>query len=588
MKKLIILLVVLTSSIAVNAQIKLKKNELVKTEKKKKFNIMEKFGDVTANLMTSKSETLDGVVLKANYVSSLYSKEIETTEAKYFPEGAQAGDQMVSLTFFKNEGTGMFEILGDITCNNEPMEYVGMGSYMTHYFIPRMKPVVVKIKTTQGDEASFTLNSTPEVEIISVNGEKSLPILDLNEDIEIEYYNPPGSEGTWIKVSMLTKVMGVKAFNHFADYKVTKSGITKVTIPKEALANPEIAGQLDAGNFDKGDNFLVLERESLLTKDDYDNSQNPGKLSASELYTRSYASFPVILKGKQEDGLLTTIKVRGQNANKTLGYSFQKPNANYGIPFSKGSKFGLVSFTMDASTYKQETTKNEHSWTVGSTKYTRTTIRTTTYDFPELPDSHWETAMEQSYQSVVNFFQNEYGIDFVPVENVTSTTQYQNLFNQPQVNNTKKVVRSYKNTKRSSPSKLAEILGSRSTNMTADNPTVNMMKDAGDIDGLVSMHLSLQIGSNEENNLVMFPQLTLSIQGRDEDRNNKQGEYINGLVTRNTGEAYNEALLKSDPNELARVCSMPVLLDVTKAAIVTMQKKEVELGYDKIWGIAEN
>ena len=46
----------------------------------------------------------------------------------------------------------------------------------------------------------------------------SLPVVDVSEDLEIEIMNPPGAEKTRIKVSLLTDVMGVRAFNHFADF----------------------------------------------------------------------------------------------------------------------------------------------------------------------------------------------------------------------------------------------------------------------------------------------------------------------------------------------------------------------------------
>ena len=214
-----------------------------------------------------------------------------------------------------------------------------------------------------GDEASFTFHPISDIEILSVNNESVLPIIDLAEDIDIEYYNPPGSEGTTIKVSLLTKVMGVRALNHFADFKVTKPGNVKVTIPKEALSNPEIAGQLNAGNFDKGDNYIIIEREVKTEKDAFGPDQNPGKISATELFTRNYASFPVIVKGKQDEGIMSSLKVRAQSQDKSLGYAFYKPNASTGIPLSKASKFGLVSFTMEASTYKRETSESTDSWT---------------------------------------------------------------------------------------------------------------------------------------------------------------------------------------------------------------------------------
>lgn len=566
----------------------LKKDGDTGDEKKKKFNLMEKIGDATANLMTGKTETLDGVVCRPSYINGLYSTEIETTEAKYFPPGVREKDHVLFVSFFKNEGTGMLEIVdGSVTADGEPMDYYGMGSYGIFYDYPRTRPITLEVTAKNGDQASFTFEAIADVEILSVNGETSLPILDLAEDIELEYYNPPGSEGSTIKVSMLTKVMGVRAFNHFADFKVTKPGKVKVSIPKEALANPEIAGQLNMGNFDKGDNYIIVEREIKRIKEDFDANQKPGKLAASELYTRNYASFPVIVRGKQDEGIMTVLRVRGETADKSLGYAFYKPNANTGIPLSKASKFGLLSFTMEAKTYHREVEESTSSWTVGNTRYTQTTTTTTTYEFPQLPDDYWEYSLDKAYQEVVNFFKKEYNIEFVPVEDVTSTPQYSGLFDAGDKNTYKGVLHSYKNTQRSNPHTMGEIFGSTSTNLTADNPRVNMMKAAGEVDGMVSMHLTLTVGANKEGNIILYPSLSISISGRDESRQDKEGKYLDGQISRKTGEPFNENLLKSDKEELYRVCSMPVLLDAMKQGITTLRAKEVEMGYDRIWNIEE-
>ena len=549
---------------------------------------MEGIGNMTGNLMTGKTDVLDNVVLKVNYVSGMYSPDIKTTEGKYIPETVREGDHLVYVSCFKNEGVGLLQLKGGtVKMNGEEMTYHGLGSY-GYYFSPKPStPLQLEMEASGGDKASFVLAPTEEIEILSVNDETALPVLDLAEDLKVTYYNPPGTEGTTVRVSLLTKVMGVRAFNHFADFKVSKTGNTTVTIPKEALANPEIAGQLNVGNFDKGENYLILEREVKTEKRDFDESQNPGDVAAVELFARSYASFPVIVKGKQDEGLMVNLKVRGKSEDKTLGYEFYKPNANTGIPLSKASKFGLVSFTMEARTFSQETNESTNSWTVGNTKYTQTTVTTTTLDFPELPESHWEYAMDNIYNQVADFFKSEYNIEFVPVEDVTSTSDYNTLFPPKEKENYKVIKRSYKDTRRTQPSSFSEIFGGASSNFTTDNPQVNMMIEAGELDGLISMHMNLTIAANSEGNIVLIPSLSISVAGRDEDRDNKQGKYLDGYVSRTVGEPYNEAALKANENELVRVCSVPQMILALKAGVSTLRSKEVEMGYDRIWSIGE-
>ncbi|MEP5610953.1 MAG: hypothetical protein ABJP45_01825 [Cyclobacteriaceae bacterium] len=585
MKRIIVYLFVLAGLLtAIHGQEKKKKFGL----KVPKVRLGEKIGKLAGNLMTGKTDDLSLVSVKNNFICGIYPPEIKTSEIKFFEKGLYEGDYIVSISFLKQEGIGMLELQGEVTVEGEPMEYVGLGSYAKSFGYPLMHPVVVRIKTESGDEASFTYNPIPKIEFVSVNGETALPILDMDEDIELVYYNPPGAENTKVKLSLITDVAGARALNHFAEFKSGKEGEVTVTIPKESLASPEIAGQLNAGNFNKGENYLILERELITNKDNYGPEQQVGKIATSDISVKSYTAMPVIVKGKQDGGLLVSLKVSGKSENKTIGYDLYKPNATTGIPFSQATKFGLVSFTMSASTYKRESETSSNSYTVGNTRYTTTTTRTTTWEFPQLPDSYWNDMMQRVYEDMVAFFKSEYNVDFVPVEAVTSTNEYATLFPSGDQNTETKVEKSYMGTNRVAPQRLGEFFANASSNLTSDNPTVNMMKNAGDIDGLVSMHLDLVVGSNDAGNIVLFPKLAVSGTGRDENNNDKQGTYFNGVVARTTGEPFNEDLLKSNPSELTRIVSWPKLQVEFEAGMRALRSKEIELGFDRIWSIGES
>lgn len=595
MKKLLFLILVLTSVTQVTAQLKDKlkiggektEDGSAPAEKKPKMSIGERLGNITGNLMTAKTDQLDGVVAKINYICGVYPPEIGTSESKYFPKGSREGDYFVSVSFMKNEGVGMYEVQGTMKAQGDVLDYIGLGTYARRYGYPLSGSVPLELTTTLGDVANFSLDPVAGIEILEVNGESSLPFIDLAEDITIKYYNPPGSEGTDVRVSLITDVMGARALNHFADFTTKEVGEVTVKIPKEALANPEIAGQLNAGQFNKGENFLILERERKVTGDALRSVSNYGDLAAAEISAKSYAAFPVIVKGKQETGVMASLTVRYRSPDKKLSYSFYKPNANTGIPFSKASKFGLTSFTMSATTFHQETETSSSSWTSGGMTYTSTTTTTTTLEFPQLPDSHWEYVMEAIYKEVTTFFKTEYGIDFVPVENVTGTPQYATLFSAENANEREGVKLSYKGTKRSSPKTIGEILGSTSSNITTDNPTVNMMKAAGDLDGLVAMNLNLGIAQNAAGNVILVPTFHIAISGRDESRGDKQGTYLDGYVVRSTGEPFNTAKVKASKEELLRVCSFEAIRGALKTGIADLREKEVAMGYDAIWSIGE-
>lgn len=551
--------------------------------KKPTLNIREKLGNIAGNMMTSNTQELDEAVAKTYIITGIYPPEINTSASKLFPKGTIEGDYMVGVTFMKGEGMGMYEIDGLVTCEGKEMEYKGLGSYLTVFRSPFTTPKEIKIKTASGDVANFSLKPIAKVEIVSVNGEVSQPILNLDEDIKLTYTNPPGSEGTRIRVSLITDVAGARALNRFASFDAGTEEEVTVTIPKESLSNPEIVGSVDGvGNYNKGENYLIVEREFITERDKMDDSQNVGDLQTAEIRATSFASMSVIVRGKQEESVYSSIKVNIKEDNG-IGYSFYKPNANSGIPLSKGSKFGLTSFTLEGNTYEKNTTTSERAG-YGNTRLTTTT--TITYQFPQLADSHWEFVMDKVYKGLVDFMKSEYNIEFVPVETITGTADYSTLF-PAAIDNTEKIVRtSYKGTQRTDAKSIGEILGSVSSNTTSDNSVVNMMKEA-DVDGLVSMHLKFQVAGNSDGKVILIPSLTLNIIGRDETNNNKQGTYANGYVVNTNGNPFNADLVKANSEALAKACSTDEIIKALADGIMHLRAKEIQLGYDKIWNIGQ-
>lgn len=547
-----------------------------------KLNLTEKIGDLTGNLMTKKTDQLDEAAAIASIISGIYPVDIKTTESKYFPPSSVEGDYMVGITFLKDAGMGMFEIEGDVFCDGKPMEYLGLGSYLAHFPVPFTDSKTLSVSTTAGDKTSLVLKPAPEIDLLKVNDETSLPVIDLSKDITIEFTNLPGSEGSRINVALITDVAGVRALNRFANFKSSGEEIQKVTIPKESLSNPEIAGSVKGvGNYNQGENYLIIEREITSEPSKIREEQSLGDLKTAEIKATAYSSMSVIVKGKQDESVYASLRVAGKNKND-FGFEFYKPNANTGIPFSKGSKFGLVSFTLNGQTYKSETSSQTESWSVGYTRYTRKTTVTTTYEFPQLPDSHWEYFMDKFYKKVEEIFKNDYNIEFVPVENVTGTSQYSSLFPAGDSNTKAFIKTSYKNTQRSNPKSLSEIFGSVSSNKTSDVPVVNMMKEA-DVDGLVSIGIDFSIGTDKNNKVILYPVLTFSITGRDEENNSKQGKYADGIISGGSGIPFDENQVKSNPEVLFQTLSSPRILELLQTGLQTLYNKEVEMGYDRIW-----
>ncbi|HNP18688.1 MAG TPA: hypothetical protein PKL31_09665 [Fulvivirga sp.] len=558
-------------------------------EKKKKFAIKkpnlrigEKLGNLAGNMMTSKTDNLAETAPVASLISGIYDLQTNTSESKYFPDGTKEGDHVATITFMKQEGVGMYQIKGDVSCNDHPMEYVGLGSYAYTFDEPLTAPRTINIKTETGQEGSFTISPIAEIEILSINDDPTIPIIDLTEDLNIKFTNPEEYDGATIRVGLLTDVAGARAFNFFADFPAKKG---EVIIPHEAFSNLEINGALGAGNVNKGNSYIILERKIITEKSDMPDYQKADLFPSATIQAISYATKPVIVKGKQENGVIATLNFSGGH-RKTLGYEVYKPNARTGLPFSRASKFGLLSMTVNGKTYKKESESSSSSYTIGNTRYTSTRTTTTTYEFPQLPNEYWDAMMDDFYKKMTAYFKNQMNVDFVPVEKITSSPEYDNLFTFVENNSEKSISKSYKNTKRASASSIGEILGSLSSSKSSENPSTNMMKNAG-VDGLVTMEINFEIGGNSEGKVVLLPTVKFNISGMDETKGNRQGTYANGYISYRQGVPFNGDLAKSDPTYLSNILNIDNIISCMSYMLDNLKIKEVAMGYDEIWSIGE-
>ncbi|MCG3165934.1 MAG: hypothetical protein POELPBGB_01709 [Bacteroidia bacterium] len=554
-----------------------------KAENKKNKTFGEKIGDFAGNLLTAKTDALDNCALTINVINGMYDMRTKTSETKYMPEGSTEGDNAISLSFFKNGGTGLYKLKGEVFCDGKPMEYLGVGSYVIAFKEPWIGTKKITIKTETGDEAEFIVGPIPDIEINSVNNDKILPIIDLAEDMTMEYTNPEGTEGTEVNVGLLTDIMGVRAFNNFANFPAKNN---KVTIPKEAFSNLTISGAMNAGQVNKGANWLCAERVKKTEKSALGPEQKPGDLPAVTIMQKSYSTWPVIVKGKQEDGILTQLNFSGKFNEDKIGFEVHKPNAQTGIPFSRASKFGLISLTLKGSLYHKETNTSSSSWTVGNTRYTQTTTTTTILEFPQLPDEHWDNMLATFYQKLTPVFKNKFNVDFVDVEKVTAASGYNTLFSDDEINTYTKIARTYKNTKRSNPRRLGEFFKTLSSSQSSETPMNKMMRELG-VDGLVSAEIDLQIGADENNHVVLLPRINFSIRGIDETKGNRNGTYAEGTINFRKGIPFNGDIVRADVNSLAKVCNVDQMVACLEYVLTNLQAKEVAMGYDKIWSIGE-
>jgi hypothetical protein len=578
MRKLLLPLFILLS---VSAFAQKEKEDKAENKKNKTFG--EKIGDFAGNLMVAKTDALTNVALTINVVNGIYDMRTKTSETKYFPEGSTEGDNAVSVSLFKNGGTGLYKLKGEVLCDGQPMESLGLGSYMMAFKEPWSAPKTITLKAENGDVAEFIVSHIPEIEIVNINNDKILPIIDLAEDMTLEYTNPAGTEGTEVNAGLLTDIMGVRAFNNFANFPAKN---TKVNIPKEAFSHLAVSGALNAGQVNKGANWFCVERVKKTEKSALGPEQKPGNLPAVTIVQKSYSSWPVIVKGKQEDGVVAHLNFSGKYSDDKIGFEVYKPNAHTGIPFSRASKFGLVSLTVNGSLYHKETKTSSNSWDIGNTRYTQTTTITTILEFPQLPDEHWDNMLSTFYQKFTPVFKKNFNVDFIDVEKVTAASGYNTLFTDDPINTYTKIARTYKGTKRSNPKRLGEMFKNLSSSQSSETPMNKMMRELG-VDGLVSAELNFQIAADRDNHVILIPSINFSVRGIDETKGNRNGTYAEGTITFRNGVPFNGDVVRADPHSLAKVCNIDQMIACLEYVLTNLQAKEVAMGYDKIWSIGE-
>ncbi len=550
--------------------------------KKPNLKLREKLGDMAGNAMTGKTDDLYLTAPIVSLVTGIYSPETKTSTSKYLPDNVVEGDQLISVTFMKNSGMGMMKIKGDVKHEDTPLEYVGLGSYMHVFEKPVDGPRSINVTTETGDKATYILFPVPTIEIIEVNGDATFPIVDLTEDLHLKVSHTPEAEGTIVRVGIPANIAGARAINYFAEFKATDK---EVVIPKESFSNLMYSGELNTGQIDKGLTFLIVTREKLLEESEIDATNRTGNATGVKFISTSNCSKRILVKGKQENGLITEVKFSGRFKDK-LSYSISKPNANTGIPLSRASKFGLASLTLNGKTYKKETVKGSDNVYSGGTTYTRTWTRTTTYSFPQLPDAYWENVMGIFYTKLQTMLNENFSVEFEDVDKVTSSSHYAQLFDGVEYNTTKGISKSYKNTKMMTPTSFSQAWKNRSSSQSSETPANMLMKDLG-MDGLVSFNINFDIGANRDDKIVLLPQISFSIRGVDETKDYKTGTYAEGFITYKEGIPFSTEQLENDPNYLAEILSCDRIIDNLRFMLITLQQKEVELGFEKIWSIGD-
>jgi hypothetical protein len=540
----IMLLILLTPSLG-NAQGKLM-NKLVS-------KIAKKAG--AASTITINS--LDNVVPTVGIASNIDPAELGTLSQSFFSNWKTGGDQILVMLSKRNE-YGFCQVDGKVTVDGMPAEYVTTGMY-TLISDPNPAPRKVEITTSTGQKTNFTITpSKRKFKLISVNGVKDNPSIDLTQDVTLEIDGQP--ESTLMKVSLTINQVGIKSTY---DVCFVRSG-SKLVVPAAAFRNISIKPAGDAA-YSYKDCYLTVSIEE------------------SEKATDVSGAFKdVVYTSYYTDGKYVTITkepVLNPGLSFKVGESvdFNKPSAFTSRPFSQIKKVGVISFSMRGTTFQQveqSASKSPMKLNPFGGASTQTTVATVTFtkEFP------WEAVLDELYPQFVQIMESEFNAEVLPIEKITTSQAYQSMDPYAGDESLTKVqyAKPYKSTKVISAFRpLTESYG-------ANNVNQRVMNETG-ADALLTITLDLETVEDGSNNVTMTPKFGFEIAGRNNGVN-VNTQFASGIIKQsavsfNSKDATAEYLANSVVRKAELVAAFRRGLQELKA------KEKANGDYEIVWGL---
>lgn len=553
---------------------------------KSKFNLKdrglklrENLGKQVLKVMTSKTDDLSKIKVIAYYVSGVYPTSTEASGMDFYPDDLKEGDHILGLNLMKNEGVGVYQLDGEITYNGQPLERLGGGGYLLEIDPNDHSPKTIVMKSSSGQTASFTVTYVPEVDIEKVNGEKSLPVIDVTEDLTFEYSPMFDDDLSEIRLAFLTDAAGARAWNYFETIKEREG---EIRIPKESLATTEISSSAPGGvKFLQGNNYLLVERKRYK---DTNEIGDIGPLADLRIESISYKAMPVIVKGKAKTKNGNFIMMREGHIfdRGEMEIEMSKPNVEFGIPLSMGSKFGVSALSISGSKLDKVSRASSRYVSLISKSKMLSPVPDGT-NFPEIPKEHLQGFLDMFYDAFQVAMKKEFFVEFEDVNKITSSNFYSALPTES-FPSSSLVNYTYKSTKRVQPTKLADVFNSDAAKESEEKPDLNLMNQQ-DIDGLVNIEINFKLAQNQQGELVLIPEAIISINGRDE--NGAKKEVVYGTVAARAfhGVPLDLDKLRTGPEELYRFLRGDELIYGLKFGLIRIQQKERELGFEQIWGV---
>ncbi len=536
--------------------------------------VMKQVGNLAGSLLTGTTNDLNEAAVSVYFMRNVYPRAVGSVEVEYFEETWRDGANMVFVNLLNRDGVGMLKVDGQVIIDGEEVPHLKNGFYGKWLDADDTSPKKVVIRTTSGQEVSFTVSPPPPIKIKSINGSRENAMVDISKPLDIEMESAGAGKDTEFSIALLSNVMGIKAFLEYGTFKYKN----KLHLPAEMWYNA-----LTPIAPISGENWLRVERFNVMPT-------NVKGVGATQIIGQSIDCVPVTVTGEVEETWVGTMDNQGINVKETIENNdgsmtveFNKPNAYLGRPLSSGHKFALASFTVRATKLSQQRTSTSSStFYTSTTKITTTTTTTTKRTFPTLPDAYWEELVNKLYADFERVLMNNYNIELIPVEQVLRSPSYKELHPIEDKVTTVEVEKSYKGTKNLIPTTLSEIIDDASSTFAYDRKDSRLIRELG-VDGLISVTVDLEMPWES---FSLTPRMTIRISGPPNGYKAGPTIYLQGLVHGN-GLPLEEAKMDADyvMDILPNVIRQKDLMAALDRGFKVIREQEKSRAYDAIWSL---
>ncbi len=533
-------------------------------------SIMKQVGNIAGSFLTGTTNDLNEAAVSVFFMRNVYPKATNDIASEYFEETWRDGANMVYVSLLNRDGVGMLKVDGQVIIDGEVVPHIKNGYYGKWLDANDVSPKKVVIKTSTGQEVSFTVTPPPPIKIKSINGKKENAVVDITQPLDLELKAENQRPGEEISIALLSSVMGIHSFLEYGTFKYAD----KMHLPAAMWQNAITPYAPISGS-----NWLRVERFNV-------TPANVKGVGATQIIGQALDCVPVTVQGELDETWVGTVDGQTINIRETLekddGFmqvEFNKPNAYFGRPVSSGRKFAMASFTVRATKLQQQRTSS-HSSTIGNV--TTTTTTTTTRTFPTLPDDYWENLVNKLYADFERVLKNNYDIELIPVEDVLRAPSYKELAPIKDKVSVVEVEKSYKGTKNLIPTTFTEILNDISTTFAWDRKDARLIRELG-VDGLIAVTIDLEMPWES---FSLTPRMSIRISGPPNGYKAGPTIYLQGLV-HGSGMPLEQAKMNADylMDVLPNVIREKELMKALETGINKIKTEEKNRAYEAIWAL---